>query len=251
MPLRGAWYAYGNEIDIGAILKTRTVRQLNNQKQWWEVTDSYDSQQDDEDPGEPVENPLLRPPKRSISFEREDKYVPKDKDGKAYCNSAGEPYARETVLTPNSLLVLTITRNEATLPIAVAEEWQDCVNKHEWYGRPADSWRLADLGAEDAWENGVYYWACFYKFIYKKDLWIPYEELDKGTYYWDGGGANVGVKEKKRYPVDGTGTSSTSEILLDGTGDKLGAAAIAAGNYKYNEFRKYDREDFNQLDLEW
>jgi len=248
LPRRGAYYQFGNERDVGAILKTRTPTQLNNQKQWWQVADSYDSQQDDEDPEDPQENPLLRPPKRRISFEREDKYVPRDKDDKPYVNSAGEPYARETVMTPNSLMVLTITRNEAALPIAVGEEWQDAVNENAFYGRPRDAWWLADLGAEDGWENGVYFWATFYKLVYKKDLWIPSEELDRGTYYWEAGTFDIA---KKRAPVDGTGLASTSEIHLNGLGDKLPAADIDAGNFKYREFRKYDRKDFNALNLEW
>jgi len=249
LPKRGAFYVFGNEIDPGALLKSRTVRQVNNQKQWWEVADSYDSQQEGEDPEDPQENPLLRPPTRAISFEREDRYVPRDKDDKPYTNSAGEPYSRETVSTPSSLLVLTITRNEASLPVAVAEEWQDCVNEHEWYGRAADSWRIADLGATDAWENGVYYWACFYKFVYKKDLWIPYEELDKGTYWWEDN--DKGEIPKKRFPVDGTGVAASSEVLLNGSGGRLDKLSLVAGDYAYNEFRKYDRKDFNALDLEF
>ena len=248
LPPRGAWYRLGNEFDIGAVLRTRTVKQVNNQKCWWEVSDSYDSQQDDEDPEDPQENPLLRQPKRRISFEREDRHSIKDKDGKPYVNSAGEPYGPETASTPGSLMVLSITRNEAALPIALAEDWQDTVNEHEWYGRPADSWRLADLGAEDGWENGVYFWSVSWKFIYRRDLWIPHKELDRGTYYFVDGDF---TKEKKRCGVDGTGLASTSEILLDGRADRLNELFIETDTFFFNDFRKYDRKDFNALDLEW
>lgn len=248
LPSYGSYYSYGNERDVGAILQSRSAPQLNEQRQWWEVTDSYSSKQDDEDPENPEENPLLRPPKRRISYERRDKYLPRDKDGVPYVTSAGEPYGRETAATPSSLMVLTISRNEAGLPLAVGDEYQDCVNEHEFYGWPADSVLMADLGADDGWENGVYFWATFYKLVFNRDLWIPFEEVDRGTYYYD---AADFTKEKKRCPVDGTGLATTSEIHLNGLGDKLPDADVGTGDFKYREFRKYDRKDFNALDLEW
>lgn len=251
LPARGSYYSFGSESDFGARLKTRTVKQTNNQKRWWEVTDSYSSQQDDEKPEDPEENPLLRPPKRRFSFERRDRVAFEDLDGNAFVNTAAEPYDASVATIPKSLLVMTISRNEAAFPTAIADEYQNCTNENDFYGYPADAALMADIGAEDAWENGVYYWACFYKIVFDPNLWVPEKQLDRGTYFWNGTPPDVGTPEQKRCPVDGTGLASTSEIMLDGQGGKLSEADLAAGNFQFNEFRKYDRQDFNALDLEW
>jgi len=251
LPPRGAWYQFGNERDVGAILKTRTVKQVNNQKHWWEVADSYDSQQDDEDPEDPEENPLLRPPKRRIGFERRDRVAFQDLDEKKFVNSAGEPYDASVATIPKSLLVLTISRNEAALPTAIARGYQNCTNEYAFYGYGADQALMQDIGADDGWENGVYFWACFYKIVFDPDGWVPEKQLDKGTYYWAGTPPDVGVASQKRFFSDGTGVVSSSESHLDAQGGKLSEVDLAAGEFNFIEFRKHDRKDFNALDLEW
>jgi len=251
LPGYGAYYAYGNEMDMGALLKSRVVRQANNQKCWWEVVDSYDSQHDDENPDSPIENPLDRPPKRRFSYERQIWHPHKDKDDLPFVNSAKERYGAEVSETEKGLLVLTITRNESSFPTAITKDYQNKVNENEFYGFARDQALMADVSAQDAWENEVYYWACSYKIVFDPDGWIPLSVLDEGSYYWDGGGANVGKPDKHRNFVDGTGAITTGSRPLSGSGDKLSEANIQAGNFEYNEFRKYDRADFNALDLEW
>lgn len=246
LPGYGAYYRFGNEADVGAALVSRTCRQTGEQKCWWEVADSYSSEQD-ERPEDQQDNPLLRPPKRRLQYERVRRVRFEDKDGKKYVTSAGEPYGPDVASEEVSLLVLSVTRNEAAIPFAVARGYLNCTNSDSFCGYGKDEALLGDLLADDNWENGVYYWAVSYKVVFDPEKWTPEKHLDKGTYYYKDGK----VGEEKQTFTDSTGLATTSEDLLNGHGDKLTADAKKSGDFAYNEFRKRDRKRFRSLNLEY
>lgn len=257
LPQEGDCYSLGTETDLGAICRSRAYRQVS--KFLWEVTCQYSSEF--EDPADNNRNPLLRPAKRRISFERVEEFPAKDKDDKPYTNSAREPYEASVVATARKRPVLTITRNEAIFPIAIALDYADAINSDVFYGYEADHVLLDDLQAEEAIEGDpdtgvLHYWIVTYKFIFdNREKGFLTEALDQGHYYYydlnaDGLG-DVGTESSRSNNTAFGGVQTTDLILLDGTGNRLTAADIATASFHYNEFRKYERKPFGPLGLEW
>lgn len=251
LPREGDTYLLGSEQDLAAVCRSRSFRQTS--KLIWEVTCQYSSEF--EDPEQNERNPLLRAPKRRISYERVEDYPSKDKDGKPYTNSAKEPYPASVTATPRKRPVMTITRNEALFPVAVALDYADAINADPFYGAEPDHVLLDDLQAEEAFEGDpetgiLHYWVVTYKFIFdNRELGFITEELDQGSYWWEND--DVGDEADKRFPTDGTGVQSSSPVLLNGSGGKLTKVQIEANEFKYNRFRKYERKFFGPLRLEF
>ena len=162
-----------------------------------------------------VENPLLRPAKFAWSTARYPVVVERDKDGNLIANSAGKPF--DPPITRDDIRpVLTVRKN---LPLAMIDAnfiqaYVDSINQSAWFGFLAGTLLLKDFSAEDAHENGVWFWACTFVFEHKSDKWNPIKVLDQGfEEAWPGEGWTT--------ILDLSGRPVTRPALLNGTGQEL------------------------------
>lgn len=200
-------------------------------------------------PGEQPENPLSRPAKWRVTFERitetaRDAYkVDENGDNiggtKPIANSAGDPFD-PGIQVDRSYPVITITKNLPNLELAKMEELENAVNKTNWKGRAPRTVRCVGVEAESNWENGYTFWAYTFSLAIKSDNWDE-RVLDAGYRWRENVGSTVNP-DWRYYPfLDESGNPRKG--LLDGNGGKLADGEPEV--FKLFSVRK--QRDFNAL----
>lgn len=147
--------------------------------------------------------------------------------GKPVTNSAGDPF-RPALSRRKVIRVFSLTRKERPNNLKLYEQYEDIVNKDEWYGAQPGTILMESIIPD--WDGSIF--TVTYNFKYKADGW--------GEKYLDTGMRYVRTKETK-YPVydhvtglltwktksikeyfpiltDGTQTTAEEPEKLDGTG---------------------------------
>lgn len=225
----------------------------------FEVTISYGT----EDPNK-TETPLKRPIDMKLSFDKSDEtaYVAEevlpaqDADGNAVagfawkwktavCNSVGQafdPSIAKYFRDP----VITIVRNETTLPMLTAIDFVGAVNDAAFtikyhgdlYVVQAGQALMDDISTSSKYEDGAYYEEVTYTIRIRKDGWIR-KVLDQGTMELNNGDIPA------RPILDAHGDPVHQSVMLDGKGQKL----ANGGTPVFLRFRLDKKKDFAELNF--
>lgn len=202
----------------------------------WRVNVVYSTEPLTEDEDEP-ENPLDRPVKVSWSSELAQEFTTKDKDGKPFINSAGDPF--EPKERDDVRWIIKLTKNFDALPPWVA----NYVNKVNSSTLNVQGLSLAertckvqalDIG-EIQVQNDIPYQEVSVELAYRPNTW-DLDILDEGFNYIDG-------STRKKAQVNGEDASEP--ILLDGDGGIL--SSPDADNAVFLTFKMYEEADLNDL----
>ena len=195
----------------------------------WLVTCHYDSVSDDPERDGGEAEQLSWPPRYSIASTPYEKVLPKDFTnvgtqqipdiGKAFLNSANQPFDEQVATVDDSRLIVTIQQIEATFPIETAFAYQKTVNSltTTMGGKsfnPGTS-LLYSISGSDNWRNAVHYWDVTYEFHIDRQGWRR-KQLDKGAYYYQDD--DTADEDKKTYFSE---ENPSEEKLLNGLGGKL------------------------------
>lgn len=232
IPTIGTAYITAGESDAGAFLKRLDAKQDQNDPLVWIVTANYDSQYPD--PEQAEENPLLRPNKYKFGFSKVAVAVQQDLDGRAFVNSAGQPF-----LPPQEIEItrptISIEKNSATHSFTILSNLQDCVNSVTWNGFPVGSVKIDNVEATSESENGVTYWKQTWQFTVNWEGWIPLKVLDCGFYEMVDGSTGSsyfssyvpGVIDSSGWQV--TGTQARLRQIRDAFGTPLNSPSLLCG----------------------
>lgn len=230
----GDAYAIGNDNDPRAVVLSIATDQLGSNKRHWTVTIEFG------DPGEEdQENPLNDPPEVAWDYEDRQAAVERDFNGLWIRNSAGDPFA-EIVTADDFRRKLTISRNEASFPISVADSLGNRLNAATWKGYPAKQVKLQPITAQKAYNKNIgAYWVVKYDFTFAPIA------ADWKTYLRDTGIHEIVGSQKKRIILDDDSMAAV-RVDLDGSGARL----PNGGTPVYKEFELLGTADFSLLNLD-
>lgn len=247
-------YDTGVEADSWCFVESIQVEQEANNLNTWYVTVNYSSISTDPaytrplnqvagspGQGQPSSSPTAQPDSYLWSSETIKKYVEKDIDGNDVKNSAGDPF--NPPLSENRyILILKVTRQQATFDGPTEMQYKDCVNSFAWNGFPPYHCLISDITGQSQFQDNVGYWLVSYTFKIQPYVpWIPTKILDRGFYEK---GVGAGAPNVQIFSVN-TGQPTTIPRRLDGAGHKLadGAAGV------YLDFNFYYDIDFSPLGI--
>lgn len=212
----------------------------------WDVTVNFapKNQQDDED----VLEPWNRPPEVETDSQMVDRYPIKDINGKPIVNSAKHPY--DGVAVPACIDVWMITRNLRNSYPGAGSMYKNHVNGRSWNGADKGHALCKNIQYATREEKNKDAPKGKWRFVQQRltfwidwdDAFSPIELIDQGPFYLDKNG-------NPTVPTDSSITKYNGQVLLDGNGKLLSAAARAAGNVKYIKVDVYRTADFNSLAL--
>lgn len=184
-------YITPTENDLGARVRTITPTQDQDNPLLWRVVVEYSSEPPERtgrDPQQRTENPLLRPPEISWSFEKYRRVVTRanifnpvtgeTQIDVAVLNTASEAFD-PPLEADDSRLVLTYVRNEIDYLPTLAMEYQDAINEDVFLGALPGQAKVDDFSASSSFENNVFFYRVTYKFAFKREQWHA-QVLDAG-----------------------------------------------------------------------
>lgn len=155
-------------------------------------------------------------------------------------NSAFEKYDPPYEIS-KGLLVLTVTKNQASFDPILVRRMYNCVNKYAFLGFEPGVVKLANASARRRYESGQLFFECTYEFQFNdsEDGW-RLVVLDQGyTYLVAGVSTNI---------RDGNGQVPAKPVALNGNGGILALDGDDTA-WVYNKFSVYKRANFNLLNL--
>lgn len=194
-------------------------------------------------------NPLLRPPRLKFSTVRYQVSMEKDYDGKVIQNSARERYD-PPIMVDRAYLALNIQRNLANWIPANMAGFMFSTNIDPWLGFAQDEILLDELEAEPMWENGFFHWQASARFLFN-----PITVISPGLGTSEGGWfkrvLDAGFMELKadfsQRRIIKDGQFPSRPVLLNGAGNQLTQAEIAAGTVNWRQFRVHLRKSHQAL----
>ena len=222
-------YAFGAETHTLARVKDRDAERVAPNSKVWVVTVKYESSEEDE---EDPTDPLLEPAEIALTFENQQEVVKQvydeyasdhDDFSDAVRNSAGELF-NPPPLRDISRPVLTISRNEdMDSPIRdTAIEYVNSTNNAEWGGAGVGKARMMGIDVSREWKEvddegtKVAYLKCTYRIMFDPRGW-DLNLLDHGSYYWEGSTKKF-FKSEDGHPhldlLDGAGGRGTTPTFL-------------------------------------
>lgn len=227
-------YVGDDEYDTGAFYKGMDVSSEASDAKQWLVTVNYgppnESQQNETD------NPLAAPLEISGGYSQFQKPVDQSIDGEAIVNPAGDPYLDQDQ-KDDSRQVLSITRNEASSPAALAFYYRDSVNTDAFAGAGPGEVKVSNV----SWQvvndsNFGQYYRTTYEFAHNPDGW----KLKKVA---------CGMREKgddgKLKPILVKGVAISEPQLLD----KKGKVVPPNGEPYVQEWKIYNETAFSGFGL--
>lgn len=151
--------------DANAIAKEISTSCDSEDGKSWTVTCSYGGWDETE------LSPLDQPADIQYSFSQYEKIVDQDIFDDPVVNGVKEPF-KDPITIDDSRLILQVTKNEATFPVATAQAYVNSVNSDTWRGGTARQWRCSNISAQRKFdeEYGVYY-TVSYEFQFKVEKW--------------------------------------------------------------------------------
>lgn len=232
-------YSYAGDTDPLARATQISEKPIGTSRREWTVTIEYSREQSSTNGGdEPAENPLLEPVGIDWGYEERQIVVERDVSGNRICNSAKDRYD-EVIFADDFRRVLTVTRNEATFPKALADALSNRLNAAIWNGYPAKFVKLKPINARRAFHQAI---GLYYQVTYEFHF-APIGG-DWKRYILDAGLNEVVSGTKKRMLVDNKPT--TVPLALDGSGVKLALASTPV----FTGWELIPTADFTLLNLD-
>jgi len=258
LPHKGDVYSYQGETDAGALCWSVAPRQDPNNQNVWEVTCQYSSDLKGGsgsalggDPAHDVDNPLNTPPVVTWSNWIETEIVTHDRLGNMILNKA-DCFLNPPLTRRIKRRAVTVIRNEATYPVALDQNYTDCVNTDLFYNWPPGTARLDDVTATGHFAQAQFYWQVKYDIQFKKPDW-KFRVQNAGTQYYmrNEWGAQILNDDgtMKLFNNEDDGVYSTNIVLLDPLGFRLTQDEVAAGMANYLEIEIYEPKAFSALNL--
>jgi len=214
----GDVYSVLGESDVLARVTNMTEEPMGTSRLDWKSTIEFTREQSSSNGGsEPVENPLMEPVGIDWGYEERQIVVERDVSGNWIRNSAKDRYD-EVIYADDFRRVLTVTRNEATFPKALADALSNRVNASTWNGYAAKFVKLKPITARRAFHQAI---GLYYQVTYEFHF-APIGG-DWKRYMLDAGLNEVVSGTKRRMVLDNKPT--TVPLALDGSGVKLGLAS--------------------------
>ncbi len=231
LPALFAPYAYGGESDAGALVTNRDFKRRSGARHIWDVEIEYSTKS--LEPGQQNDNPTERPPDVAWESERVEEVADLDRNGNPILNTAGQPYD-PPLMRDYKLRTLVYTRNEPTFDWSLSLDYEDTINSSTFLGKPAFTWRVLDIDARRAFEEGELFWVVTYRLQYKRRGWKRKV-------------MSLGFKDKDGKEIlDEHGNRPSEPWKLDANGDPIKAAG-APGHTQ--TFEIFDHVDFTPLNI--
>lgn len=182
---------------------------------------SFDNQDPEEEPSE-EDTFQLKTSKEyyDVAFERD------IRTGKPIVNSAGDKF-RPSLSRRKVIRIFSLTRKERPNKLKLYEQYEDVVNKDEWYGAKPGTILMESIIPD--WDGNIF--TVTYSFKYKADGWgekyldtgfryIREKEIEYPVWNWDMSVSLKKTKIKECFSAlsDGTQTNVEEPIKLDGEG---------------------------------
>lgn len=262
----------GRASDLAArLVNTRAARELRDDFQCWLVTCRYSTSVPDggiplvptlyPDVALGTQNEPWREPV-SIEWDSEiDNEAPMyDLDGKAYVNSAGQPFTPAPIF-PVSYPVLVITRNQRVFDHDTAARFSYAVNKDIFLNNPPGTCQSLPPRAKLEYRGSIPFYRVVYRVRIKtqtypnpagvelppiRDIWQP-TLLDAGLYAKSKiGTLGFAITLGTLVPIYRGGFPITHPALLNGSGGEAVPVAGVVPQY-FLKFRRYPPRDLNPL----
>jgi len=172
-------------------------------------------------------------PIASVGFETYQFYSVTDLDGKAFSNTAGQPFA-SSIPFQKTLIKWEFEQLEpATLNLKDIGERNDTLNANTFKRCGKETLKLNVNSASLGFYYGVYCWRISYTLVYKPDGWML-KVANQGSYHLQGG-------KKVPFRTDPPNQQNTIGFLnLNGTKSDVPV---------FIEFRNYELDSFSFLRL--
>lgn len=233
-------------------VRNRDVNQTG--PMYFEATISYEAQVND--PNDPAQNPLSRPPVISFSSVTQEVEIDKDINDLPIQTINGEPIVGVTA--PFTDLVITVQRNLPSFNPESISTYTNKVNSAAWYGLPAGTVRIMGINATSVFSEDFAYWDVTIEFQVRRGrgtvtddkAWWHRTAHQGYLVYSSFLGKLVYAKaDSADDDVEGRGTTVSQPVMIEkDVGAGLGTR-LAAGVGEYIEFQVLDEIDFNQLNL--
>jgi hypothetical protein len=217
----GSTFAYGNDSDPYATLRSIRNARRTDKRKIWQVDLQYSTKGSQRDPADQPGDPLSWAWKVRGSFGSGQKWLTKDRTGRALVNSANEPF-EDVPPIDNPLLILALEKNTATIDLDQWAEARGKVNDATLWGLSGRRVRLMQWAWDVAWTgNGQAY------IVNKFEVSIDFD----GYYYEP---LDMGFREIDGIDLDGNATYSpmllkgelpSKPLFLNGQGGRLAEGA--------------------------
>jgi hypothetical protein len=238
-------YVGDGEADVKALVVSIDPKPENNDPNMWVVTVEYSTATSEEKQNkDQTEDPTQEPPVYSVSFRNVNVPLEIDTQGNWVTNSAGDSFD-PPIEVEESVVEITVERNEATLNLTQVYLYQNAVNSDEVvilgtsFG--IGQLKMAGITATSADKKGQKYFKYRYVLLARAKKWNPLQILDQGLRFVKGAGLSK--------CIDGDGNEAQAPMALDGNGGQLGHADVEAGNFQHVEFYPYEEKPFSVLGL--
>lgn len=245
LPLAGATWAYGNDVDLWAFcLPKRTVRTFKQKGEpgnHWLVQCEFTTKPQNRCQTTSIENPLNEPARLSGSYVKYVREATVDRNGDPILTSSHEivtgPVVERDFNRPTVRVGLTL----ASLPLSTFNPMVDTLNDATLWGLAARKVKLSNVSwTRLLYGTCTYYYTVDYEFEISDEWDTTY--VDQGTMVLAPGGDATNPQHFVRYK---DGTEENATVLLDGNGNALDAVADVVNL----PLEKYDESNFLLLGI--
>jgi hypothetical protein len=212
---------------------------------YFEATISYEAQVND--PTDPAQSPLSRPPVINFSSVTQEVEIDKDIDDKPIQTINGEPI--HGVTAPFTDLVITVQRNLPSFNPSSISTYTNKVNSSAWLGLPAGTVRIMDISASSVFSEDFAYWDVSISFQVRRGIG---EQTDDKAWWFrtaHQGYLVYTVAKGIHHVLDDQGNTRAQPVMIDKDAEAGLGEQLPEGEGEYIEFQILDEIDFNQLNL--
>jgi len=227
LPAMGASYESGDD----AILIEKDAEEI--EANVWEVECRYSSRHGPDAKDDPTDEQ----PRIACSSAKYQKAAVKDLEGKAFLNSAGDPFDPPPMFEETHF-VLTHVRNEVSYSAVQAFAYINSINNAAWLGAGKGEVKMERYAGVKKYANDDIYWEVTREFHWNPEGWDPLLVLDAGPRF-------INVDGDLVWAEDDYGVQSTALIRLNGGGGKLDKDDES----QWMEFKMYKEMDFSVFNI--
>lgn len=245
LPLVGAYWNFGNELDLWAFcLPMQTAKPLHTTEpgHWWIVEQIFSTKPLSRCQDTSIENPLAEPDRLGGSFVKYMKEAVRDRHGNALKSSSHEMFRGPLVEFDHNRPTVVVEKNLASLPLSTFSPMIDTVNNHSLWGLTERMVKLSNA----TWSRRLY-GTCTYFYVVTYEFDIDFNTfdrriIDEGTKVLSKGGDPNDPRHFVQYKdVNGENT----RVLLNGAGVAL---SDGASPYEF-ELEYYPESNFFALGI--
>jgi hypothetical protein len=273
IPRLYAFYVSFGATEVDTLALCRDVYPVQDPADWsvWEVTCQFSTlplgptsaQGQPSDGGDPSKgdgasnNPELEPPVVRWGWHEKEEAFVKDANGKDVLNSAKQPFDPAPTVE-RGWRVLYFERNELSFDPDAMDKYSYALNSDNFLGAKQKEVLSKPVTADAVYKGPLRYYRVKYEFHFRKRPPIenPGQVFPGATWsrdILDQGlcklSLTAGPNFKKPVPIIRNGQPLSQPVLLDGAGQELTPAALAASGPQYISFQPYLATPFAPLNI--